>query len=113
MKFEGDPREWYFVLVDEWLIPTESGRDPLPETFDDLEEAREFATAYLEGERKSFFEATGVKASVPAQYGQLCVMISPEEGQEDEWYECVKIVPMYCGVMPVYGWMPAAVPKEL
>ena len=28
---------------------------------------------------------------------------TPAEGQDDEWYDCVKIIPLSYGVMPIIG----------
>ena len=103
MKFDGDEREWYFILVAEWLIPTESGRRVFEDTYDNITDARSAALERLEGEKEDFEKVTGLKSSVPAEYGPLTYIISPDEGQDDEWYECIKIVPMAYGVMPIIG----------
>ena len=105
MKFDGDPREWYFVLVEEWLIPTESGRVVMEDTYDTLEGAMEAAREFLEGEMMNFSLATGYKSSPPAKYGDLMYIIDNGEGQEEtDWYDCIKIVPMTYGVMPIIGF---------
>lgn len=111
MKFEGDSREWYFVLVEEWLIPSESGREALETTYDTLDEALEAAREYLEKERKSY-SATGFKFTSPVKYGELSYIMTPGEGQDDEWYDCVKIVPIAYGIYPIIGHVPE-VPKAL
>lgn len=106
MKFDGDPREWYFVLVEEWLMPLESGRSVFDVTYDTLEEALDAAREYLEGEWENFFDGTGAKPTRPEKYGDLMYIITPGEGQDDGWYDCIKIVPMTYGVMPIIGFSP-------
>jgi hypothetical protein len=112
MKFDGDGREWYFILVEEWLTSAESGRDVLHETYDTLEEAQEAARTYLDGEREVFSFMAGVKATPPGKFGELTYVMTPEEGQEDEWYYCVKIVPIAYGMAPITGFRPE-MPKGL
>lgn len=107
MKFDGDPREWYFVLVEEWLIPTESGREVMLDTYDTLESALEAAREHLEKEMMNFSLVTGFKSSPPAKYGDLMYIIDNVEGQEEtDWYDCVKAVPIPYGVMPIIGYIP-------
>jgi len=106
MKFEGDDREWYFVLVWEWLAPTESGREVLDLTYDTLDEALEAAREHLERERPNFISATGLNASEPARYGDLMCLVNAGDGPDPEWYDCVKIVPMAYGVRPIIGYWP-------
>ena len=112
MKFDGDEREWYFILVAEWLVPTESCRRVFEDTYDNITDARSAALELLEKEKGDFEEATRLKSSVPAECGALTYIMTPDEGQEDEWYECVKIVPMAYGVMPIIGNR-FDIPKEL
>ena len=112
MKVEGDPREWYFVLIDEWLVPTESGRMVLEDTYDDLESARNAALERLRRCKADFEGATRLKASEPVEYGSLTCIMDTAEGQDEEWYECVKIVPIPYGIWPVTGYRPEA-PKGL
>lgn len=106
MKFEGDPREWYFVLVEEWLVPTESGRDVMLPTYDTLDSALDAAREHLESEAQNFASATGLKPTSPAKYGDLMYVMTPGEGQDDEWYDCVKVVPVAYGIMPITGYSP-------
>lgn len=107
MKFDGDPREWYFILVEEWLIPTESGRVVMEDTYDTLEGAMEAAREHLEREMMNFSLATGYKSSPPSKYGDLMYVIDNIEGQEEtDWYDCVKVVPIPYGVMPIIGYSP-------
>ena len=112
MKFKGDEREWYFVLVEEWLVPTESGREVLSDTYDTLEEARDAARDILEKLRKESWSFIGLKMSPPVKYGELSYIMTPAEGQEDEWYDCVKIVPIAYGLSPIIGYSPET-PKGL
>ena len=108
MKIDGDQREWYFVLVEEWLVPTESGRDVIALTFDTLDEALDGARDHLERQKRDFESCTGLKCTPPEQYGNLMYIMTPAEGQDDEWYDCVKIVPITYGVAPVIGYEPEA-----
>ena len=113
MCFSGDGREWYFVLVEEWLVPTESGREALPDTYDTLDEAQEAAMDYLKSRMKDFSFSISMKVCHPAMHdgGLLCIM-DPAEGQDEEWYDCVKIVPIPYGILAGVGFRPE-MPKGL
>lgn len=114
MCFSGDRREWYFVLVEEWLVPTESGREVLPDTYDTLDDAQKAAIEHLENVAKDFSYAINMKMSAPSIYnpGGLMCMIDPAEGHDEEWYDCVKIVPIPYGIRTDVGFCPE-VPKGL
>jgi hypothetical protein len=90
----------YYVLVEEWLVPSHSGREVLANTYDDLEKARDAAMAHLRLAKQDFENATKLKATNPAEYGELMCIMTPGEGQEDEWYDCVKILPISWGCPP-------------
>lgn len=57
--------ETYYVLVKEWLYPTESGSDALRETFDSYAEALENADLLCEQEMDNFRKACGCDPDVP------------------------------------------------
>ena len=96
-------KTWYYVLVEEWLVPTESGRRVLESTYDTIDEAREAAISHLRAEKSDFELTTGLKATDPEEYGDYMAISTPAEGQDDEWYDCVKIIPLSYGVMPIIG----------
>ena len=107
-----DSREWYFVLVEEWLTPTESGREVINTTYDTLDEALVAAREHLEKERESFSSAIRLKATNPEKCGELSYVMTPGEGQDDEWYDCVKVVPIAYDLRPITGYVPE-IPKGL
>lgn len=53
----------YYVVVGEWNYPTESGGDPVDITFDDREEALDFAKKMCEDEQWNYMEATRCSSS--------------------------------------------------
>lgn len=57
----------YFVLVEEWNYPTESGREPVGITFDSKSEALDYAKKMCENEEENYWEVTGCD-SLPVGY---------------------------------------------
>lgn len=91
----------YYVAVEEWLYPTESGRE-IAGDFDTYEEALRRAGRLCKDEMFNFADATGCDPSNPTEFvspdgTQRGVMIADSKGLEEWWY-AVKIVPVRHGL---------------
>ena len=84
----------YYVLVEEWLYPTESGRD-FVEDCDTIEEAVEIATEKCVEEVYNFAHNCKCDPTTPSTVEEggkaVGVIITDKNGMEDWWY-AVKIV---------------------
>lgn len=85
----------YYVLVEEWLYTTESGRDTIDVTFDSREEALLYAGDFIKNEVQNFSDHNKVDCLPPEEYSPCCndeggFIITPRNGL-DEWYYAVRV----------------------
>lgn len=91
----------YYIVSEEWLYPTESGRE-IAGDFDTYEEALRQAREMCKDEMFNFADATGCDPSNPEAFisrdgTQQGVMIADSKGLEEWWY-AVKIIPVRHGL---------------
>jgi hypothetical protein len=85
----------YYVLLEEWLYPTESGREPVEVTFDYLEAAMAHARDMAEKEMSNFADITKVDCRIPDR----CASGNGDSGSYiltcmnglDAWYYAVRV----------------------
>ena len=89
----------YYMVVDEWCYPTETGRDFLMD-FDSLEEALKWSESKCESETWNFADVTGCDPCAPERFKGAYegYVISPKNGLDDWWY-AVKVVPVVHGAV--------------
>ena len=84
----------YYILVEEWLYPTESGRDFVND-YDTIEEAEEAALDACGCEKYNFSYACKCDPTTPSLVKEngktIGAIITDKNGTEDWWY-AVKIV---------------------
>ena len=92
-------RSRYYIVVEEWLYPTEGGRDYI-EDYDTFVEARAKALELVKSELHNFASATGCEPSAPDEVQEdgrtAGIIITDKSGFEDWWY-AVKIIPVAHG----------------
>lgn len=86
----------YYLLVDEWNYPTESGREPHSETFDTLDGALRFAKNTAEAEEPTFEDCTGLdclcaEECAPSNGDCGSVMVTCKNGL-DPWYFATRVI---------------------
>jgi hypothetical protein len=86
----------YYIVVTEWLYPTESGRD-LCGDYDTYEQAMEVAKQLVEAERKdNWCEATRTDPSTVDYYiDSDGYIITDVSGLEDWWFQAKVIKVRY------------------
>ena len=99
----------YYIVFQEWLLPTESGRDPCEHTFDSLDEAREYAVDTCRGEEENFRRASGGDClpaawCEPANGDAGSAMLTAKNGL-DPWYVAFRVfrVTPLVHAMPMKG----------
>lgn len=80
----------YFIVVEEWNYPCESGRNVL-EDFDTMEEAMEYALAKAKEEVSNYNENCGDSLPIAVMNGncgneQSGYIISPKNGTDNYFY---------------------------
>ena len=91
----------YYMLVEEWLYPTESGKDPCEYTWDTPDEAMAYAEAKVREEEKNFPSATACDC-LPAARCEPCngdagsFIVTTKDGVEPWYYACrvFKVAPL-------------------
>ena len=101
MKTE-KPRTTYYILVEEWLYPTESGRDVCDGSYDSYGAALAGAKEFCEDEMYNFAYATKCDPTHPEAFinrdgSKQGVCITCVNGL-DEWWYAVKIIPVEHGL---------------
>lgn len=91
----------YYICMEEWLYPTESGRD-FVEEYDTYEEALAKAKECCDSELYNFASATGCDPTRPEAFinkdgMKQGVCITCKDGLEEWWY-AVKIIPVDHGL---------------
>ena len=86
--------EKYYIVVTEWLYPTESGRDVITD-FDTKEEALVKCFELCDDELDNYAQACGIDYLPPEQYKDG-VIITAKNGL-DEWFFNAKIVEVKFG----------------
>lgn len=98
---KGHPGNRYYIAIEEWLYPTESGREFIDD-FDTFEDAVKCAKELCESETYNFSHATGCDPLPPAVVElkpdgkSIRYVITPKNGLDDWWYS-VKVVEMRHG----------------
>lgn len=85
----------YYIIIEEWLYPTESGREPVDVTFDTRDEALEFSETLGEKELEAFENQTGVDPLNPQRYVPACgdiggTIVTAKNGL-DPWYYAARV----------------------
>lgn len=101
MKKDSNANNRYYVCMEEWLYPAESGREYL-ENYDSYEDALRKAMNRCEGEMANFAFATGCDPTRPRAFisemgAKQGVCITCENGL-DEWWYAVKIITVTHGM---------------
>lgn len=95
----------YYALMEEWLYPTESGREPVDVTFESYGEALDYADSMCEKEMANFRAACRYEPTHPDHYfpkDQLDrdpagSVITVKNGLEEWWYG-VRVIPLTYGL---------------
>ena len=89
----------YYIVVTEWLYPTESGREVITD-FDTKDEALVRCFELCDDELDNYAQACGVDYLAPEQYkdveGNEGVAITPKNGL-DEWFFQAKVIEVKFG----------------
>lgn len=87
----------YYMLVEEWLYPTESGREPRTETFDSLPGALVAAMDIANSERPNFSDNTGcdalpagLGAPLAGDLGHAIITAGSGGTEDDAWFYVVR-----------------------
>lgn len=87
----------YYLILDEWNYPTESGREVLPYTYDEdeREEALKKCLALAVDEKENFMECTGEDA-LPVAWTPDGTILTTRSGLDGFYYAArlVKITPL-------------------
>lgn len=90
----------YYLILDEWNYPTESGRGVLPETYDSGEfgDALQKCIAMAEAEKENFEECTGEDA-LPVVRTPDGAILTTKSGLDEFYYavRLIKITPLSKG----------------
>lgn len=94
-------KRMYYILVEEWLYPTESGRE-VHDDYDSYEAALAKAKEFCEDEMYNFLHATGCDPTHPEAFinrdgSKQGVCITCLNGL-DRWWYAVKIIPVEHGL---------------
>lgn len=97
--FDKEPQR-YYILMEEWLYPTESGREYVCD-YDNIEDAIRYARKACMAENYNFAHACGCDPSSPDETvnkdgNTIGVIITDKKGLEDWWY-AIKIIPVEHG----------------
>lgn len=85
----------YYIIMEEWLYPTESGREPVDVTFDTEEEALEFTESLGENELVTFEMQTREDPLAPQRHLPTCgdnggTIVTSKNGL-DPWYYAARV----------------------
>ena len=78
--------EAYYLIVEEWNYPLESGRDPHPLTYDTPEDALAECHELAKLEADNFAVSTGMDCLPPQQCGNDGVIITTKMGLDPFYY---------------------------
>lgn len=87
-----NPDDPYYLVVEEWNYPTESGRDPSLLTYDSRDEAMSACHEMVEAERDNFIAATGMDCLPPEQC-DTGFILTTRMGL-DPYYYLARVVPV-------------------
>ena len=91
----------YYIVVQEWLYPTESGRDVLADTYDDVAEATASARRCVESEVFNYDRATGCTPTPVEEtedFQSKAAFIITDKAGLEEWWFAAKVIEVQYGV---------------
>ena len=100
----------YYLVVEEWNYPNESGREPSLNTYDSKEEALQVCHDMAESEIENFQATTGTD-SLPVGWCPDGAIITPKNGL-DPYYYYVRIVPVVPELSKILESCKKAIGKE-
>ena len=91
----------YFLVVQEWLYPTESGRDVESDTYDTKEEALEVCADLVRTEKSNFSDACKCDpspANAVTKDGKTAGFVITDKNGMEDWWFCAKVVEVEYGL---------------
>jgi hypothetical protein len=87
----------YYIVVTEWLYPTESGRD-IVDDFDTFDEALDRCAKIVFNERENYFDTTKTTPTfLNLNSNENGYIITDKNGLEDWWFQA-KVIEVKYGI---------------